>query len=133
MSPRRVFGAAASYFAVTFAVAFILGALRQTVVAPRLGALAAVAIEVPLILGVSWVAAGWAVRRFAVPAGLAPRLAMGGIAFGLLQVSEFGFAAALGTPPEAYAAAFFTAPGALGLAAQVAFALMPLAVVDRRG
>lgn len=134
MPSRGTLAAALAYFAVTFAVAFVLGALRQTVVEPRLGGLAAVALEVPILLGVSWLVAGRAVRRFAVPARAAARLAMGGVAFGLLQVSEFAFAAALGTPPTAYAASFFTAAGALGLAAQVAFALLPLAVgpPDRR-
>ena len=127
-APRQTAKAALGYFAVTFAVAFGLGAVRQTLVAPRLGALAAVAIEVPVLLAVSWVVARWAVRRFAVPDRAAARLVMGGLAFALLQATEFALAAAFGTPPSAYAAAILTPPGALGLAAQVAFALLPLTV-----
>ncbi len=130
MSPaaRDTVKAALGYFAVTFAVAFVLGAVRQTVVAPRLGAFAAVAIEVPLLLGVSWLAARWAVRRFAVADRARTRLAMGGLAFAMLQATEFALASAFGTPPSAYAALFVTPAGALGLAAQIAFALLPLAV-----
>lgn len=128
MPATNTFRAALGYFAVTFAVAFAFGAVRQTMVAPRLGDLAAVAIEVPPLLAVSWFAARWAVRRFSVGDRTASRLAMGGLAFALLQATEFALAAAFGTPPSAYAALFVTPAGALGLAAQVAFALLPLAV-----
>ncbi|MDK9697171.1 MAG: hypothetical protein OEL76_12325 [Siculibacillus sp.] len=120
--------AAAGWFAVTFAVAFGLGAVRQTLVAPRFGALAAVAIEVPILLVVSWVVARWAVRRFAVSDRPTSRLAMGGLAFTMLQASELALASAFGTPPSTYLAAVLTAPGALGFAAQVAFAFMPFVV-----
>lgn len=134
MPSRGLLAAALAYFAATFAVAFALGALRETVVAPRLGGLAAVALEVPILLTVSWFTARWAVRRFAVAERASARLVMGAVAFGLLQAVELGFAAAFGTPPSVYLGAVATAKGALGMAAQVAFALMPLVVgpADRR-
>lgn len=127
--PRRgPLAAAIAYFAVAFACGFVLGALREIVVAPRLGALAAVALEVPIMLAISWVAAGVLVRRFAVAATPAARLVMGGVAFTLLQIAELALAASLGLPPAAYVAGFATAKGALGLAAQLVYALLPLAV-----
>lgn len=134
MPSRGLLAAALAYFAATFAVAFALGALREIVVAPRLGGLAAVALEVPILLTVSWLTAGWTVRRFAVSERVSARLVMGAVAFGLLQAAELAFAVALGTPPSVYLGAVATAKGALGMAAQVAFALIPLVVgrADRR-
>lgn len=131
MPSRGPLAAALAYFAVAFACGFVLGAVREIVVAPRLGAVAAVALEVPIMLAISWVAAGVLVRRFAVPARIPARLLMGGFAFVLLQLAEIALAAGFGTPPGAYVAGFATAKGALGLAAQGAFALLPLAVARR--
>ena len=116
---------------ITFTALIASGALREIVVVPRLGGLAAVALEAPIMVAISWVAAGALVRRFAVPAHVTARLTMGGLAFVLLQIAEIALAAALGTPPVAYAASLATARGALGLAAQLVFALLPLAVGRR--
>ena len=132
MPSRPILAAAVAYFAVAFGAGFVLGALREIVVVPRLGGLAAVALEAPIILVICRVAAGALVRRFAVPAGIAPRLAMGGIAFGLLQIAEIALAASFGARPADYVGDLLTAEGALGLAAQVVFAVLPVAV-DRRG
>jgi hypothetical protein len=125
---RAVVKAALAYFAVAFAAGFVLGAIREIVVVPRLGGLVAVAIEVPVMLAISWVAATRLVRRFAVPADVATRLAMGGLAFVLLQAAEVALASAFGTSPTAYVAALAIPRGALGFAAQVVFALIPLFV-----
>lgn len=134
MPSRVVVAAAFAYFAVAFGCGFVLGAVREIVVAPHLGGLAAVALEAPIMLAISWVAAGVVVRRFAVPARASARLIMGGLAFVLLQLAELALAGALGVPPAAYVAGFATAKGGLGLAAQVVYALLPLAVgsPDRR-
>ena len=55
------------YVATVFAAAFILGTLRVLVLAPRLGELAAVTLEVPVVLGLSWIVAGWVLRRWPLP------------------------------------------------------------------
>jgi len=113
-----------AYLAPVFAAAFLFGALRVTLLAPQIGPLAAVALEVPLILGLSWLVAGRVLRRWP----LAPNeaLTMGALAFALLMLAEFALAYALsGQTPPAYAATFLTAPGALGLAGQIGFALIP--------
>ena len=125
---RAVVKAAFAYFAVAFAAGFVLGAIREIVVVPRLGGLVAVAAEVPIMLTISWIAARAIVVRVAVPPDLMSRLAMGGLAFGLLQAAEIALASAFGLPPAAYLAALTTPRGALGSAAQVVFALLPALV-----
>jgi hypothetical protein len=115
---------ALAYLAPVFAAAFLFGALRVTLLAPQIGPLAAVALEVPLILGLSWLVAGRVLRRW--PLTTTGALTMGALAFALLTLAEFALAYALsGQTPPAYAATFLTAPGALGLAGQIGFALIP--------
>ena len=82
------------------------------------------ALEVPLILGLSWLVAGRVLRRWPLSQGQA--LAMGGLAFAFLMLAEFALAWLLsGQTPAAYAATLATGPGALGLAGQIGFALIP--------
>ncbi len=127
--------AAVPYFLAVFAVGFVLGTLRVLVLAPALGAVAAVALEVPLMLVVAWYASRWAVARHRVPAREGPRLAMGGFAFALLMAAElmlgvWGFGQSL----AGILAGYVMPEGMLGLAGQVAFALVPTAqLVGERG
>jgi len=125
--------AALAYFALVFAAGFALGALRVLALAPRLGELVAVLLELPLMLAVSWAACGWALRRFAVSRAWPARLAMGALAFVLLMAAELALAvAAFGQAPAAWLAALSTPAGAAGLLGQLAFALTPL-VRHKRG
>ena len=62
------------YVLPVFAVAFLLGALRVTLVAPRIGPLAAVALELPLVLALSWVVAGRVLRRWPHAPRLGPAI-----------------------------------------------------------
>jgi hypothetical protein len=118
--------AAAAYFGIVFALGFVLGTVRVLAVAPRLGETAAVLIEAPLMLAASWIAARWCVRRFAVPARDAPRLAMGVTAFALLMGAELLLSVLVfGRTPAEHLAGYARTPGALGLAAQALFALAP--------
>lgn len=119
--------AGAFYFALVFAAGFALGAIRTLLLAPRIGDLAAVAIELPVMLAVAWLACG-AVLRWARPGqGIAPRAVMGFVAFALLMVAELALSLALGTPSmAAWLAGLTSAPGLLGLAGQVAFAIFPM-------
>jgi hypothetical protein len=114
--------AAFAYVVPVFAVAFVLGALRVTLVAPRTGALAAVAIEVPIVLALSWAVSGCVLGRWR---GIS-RLALAVMSFTLLMLLEFATALAFGQTPAQFLTAMTTPAGALGLAGQIGFGLIPL-------
>jgi hypothetical protein len=118
--------AGVAYFVAVFAAGFMLGAVRVFVIAPRIGAFWAVAMELPIMLAVAWVACGWAVRRFTVPAAAGERATMGLAAFVLLMTAEAALAIATGSTPTHFLASLATPEGALGLSGQGIFALMPL-------
>jgi hypothetical protein len=118
--------AGAFYALLVFVIGFAMGAVRVIVLAPRLGEAAAVALEVPVMLALSWIVAAWSARAFAVPADLASRSIMGLAAFAVLMATEFGAAVFVF---DRSAAEFFTPygslAGAIGRAGQVAFAVIP--------
>jgi hypothetical protein len=118
------------YFAIVFSFAFALGVVRTVVVAPRLGATAAVLIEVPIVLLASWgVARGLLGRRAFT---LAQRAAVGATAFALTMVSEAVLAGLLRGQSVAQWAGEVASPlGLVGLAGQLGFAAMPLFVGRR--
>jgi hypothetical protein len=123
--------AGAVYFAFVFLAGFALGTLRVLVVAPRLGATVAVLLEAPVILAISWAACGWCLRRLKPPATVSARATMGAVAFALLMSAELGLSVLVfGRSIAAHFADYGTAAGAIGLAAQIGFALLPL--VERR-
>jgi hypothetical protein len=127
-----ILGPAIAYFAPVFAAAFVFGALRVLLIAPAIGPMAAVMLEVPLILALSWFVAGRVLRRWPMATGAA--LAMGALAFLILMLAEFTLAWLLsGQPPAAYAATFLTPPGVLGLVGQIGFALIPALRTQARG
>ena len=124
---RRAIIAATIYFLILFALGFVLGTIRVLIVAPRFGALVATAAEVPVMLTVALVACRWAVRRWQVPNAIAIRLAMAWWFLALLLVFEAVLGVTLfGRTLAAQVAAFATAAGLLGLAAQLVAAAMPL-------
>ena len=131
-SLRQIARAAAAYWAAVFAFAFVLGIVRTLWLTPQIGALAATACEVPLVLGASW----WTARRLTAHyliAGAAAALAMGLAAFAILMLAEVSLAGALsGQSPGNWLRSLATPAGALGLAGQALFGLMPW-WVTRRG
>ena len=115
------------YFAIVFAAGFVLGTLRVFILLPLTGELAAVALELPVMLIISWLACRRLVARFSVPAMVSHRLAMGVLAFCLLILAEVGLSVlAFNRSGAEYLALLQTAPGLLGLAGQIAFGLFPL-------
>lgn len=121
----RVMRAAAGYWAVVFALGFVLGTVRVLWVIPRVGLVPATLLELPLILAASWFAAGWLVRRFALNAG-GEALVAGGLAFVILMAAECALAGVLsGQSPAQWLTGLTEPHAALGLAGQVLFALMP--------
>jgi hypothetical protein len=115
------------YFAIVFFAGFILGVLRVTTIAPWLGKTAAVAIELPLMLLISWIASRISVDRYEIAYRVSPRLAMGLVAFATLMVAEAGLSTLGFDRTLAEHFALYRTPAAtLGLSAQVVFALCPL-------
>jgi hypothetical protein len=109
-----------------------MGITRTLVVAPRLGAPTAVLLEVPIIVVVSWAVARSLLRPhvFTLP----QRSAMGATAFMLTMVSEVVLAEILrGQSVIGWATAVLTPLGLIGLAGQIAFAIVPIVVARHRG
>ena len=124
----RTLLAGAAYFVIVFAAGFVLGALRTLVLAPRFGPFAAVLLELPVMLVISWIACGKVLARFEIPRRAAPRLGVGASAFTLLMLAEVVLSlVAFGRAPSDYVAELSSPHGLLGLAGQLLFALMPLA------
>lgn len=128
----RSLKAGSLYFTLVFAAGFLLGAIRVTLLVPRLGARTAELMETPVMLLVSYGAARWVIRKLAVPFTLSSRLGMGAIALALLLAAEFGFVLWLrGMTVSQY---FATRDPVSGTAYYVAlgfFALMPMVVARR--
>lgn len=126
-------GAGARYFAVVFVIAFALGTIRTIWIAPAIGATAAVLVEVPIILLVSFFVA----RHFIGGALIGSRgkaLGAGAVAFAMLMVAEAGLAGLVfGQPFDVWLADLWRVPGIIGLAGQILFALMPFLVFWRYG
>jgi hypothetical protein len=119
---HTVVKAAMAYTLPVFAAAFVIGALRVTLIAPQTGPLIAVALEVPLVLTLSWFVAGRVQTRW--PDSSRPALAL--LAFAILMLLELATALAFGQTPGQFLTAMTTPAGALGLAGQIGFALIPL-------
>lgn len=113
------------YGVIGFGFGFAFGVVRTMLVAPAVGAFAAVAIETPLMLAACTPLARWCLRRWAIVAPFAA-LALGLAAFVALMVCEVLLGLALGQTPQAMLSAMARPAGGLGLAGQIVFALLPL-------
>lgn len=123
---QRIVAAAIAYLAPVFGLAFVLGVVRSLWLAPRLGEVGAVLVEVPLILGFAWVVGARVLRRRPLP-GRAARAAMGLLALLMLLGLELALGRlAFGRPLSAILAAMATPAGLIGLAGQIGFGLIPL-------
>jgi hypothetical protein len=127
----RVVRAGLLYFALAFGAGFVLGTLRMILLVPRVGDRTAELLELPVMLGVCWLAARWVTGRQAVPPRPAPRLAMGAIAGALLLAAEFALVLPLrGLTLEEYFATRDPVAGAAYYLAVLLLVVMPL-LVDR--
>jgi hypothetical protein len=117
--------AAILYVLAAFGMGFLLGPLREFLLAPALGRLLALFVELPLLLGFcAWIAPR-IIRRCRIPPGEA-RLRMGFAALALLLVLEFTIGVALrGWDLQSWIADFATLPGLVTLLAYLVFALLP--------
>jgi len=125
----RTLRAALLYFALTFGAGFLLGPLRILFLVPRLGARAAEMVEIPVMIGITWLAARWVTRRFSVPPQRGPRLSLGVTAGALLLLAEFTLVLRLrGLTLEEYFATRDPISGTAYYAAVLVLVLMPLLV-----
>jgi len=115
------------YFALVFAAGTVLGTLRVLLVVPALGEARAVALELPVMLAIAWLACGFTIAWQRVPPHRAARAGMGAVAFALLIAAEAALAIlAVGRSPGEHFAAYREVPALMGLGGQILFALMPL-------
>jgi hypothetical protein len=122
----RATTAGALYAITVFLIGFILGTIRVLLLAPRLGETIAVILEAPLMLAASWFVCRWCVDRLDVRRTVAARSLMGLVAFLVLMSAEVGLGAVLGRSLADQLAAYGSAAGAIGLTAQVIFAMFPV-------
>ena len=122
----RPWKAGIAYALAVFAVGFVFGTLRVLFVEPVLGAAAAVAVELPLMLGVSWLVAKAVLRRLPVARRLSPRAAMTAVALGVLLPLETALGLAFGVSLPAQAEAYLTLRGLMTAIGQIGFALIAI-------
>lgn len=120
----RAVRAGVLYVALVLALGFLLGVMRNLLLAPAVGETRAVLLELPVMLLASWVCCRFALSRLSVPAG--DRLLMGGTFLGLLLAAEAALGLALGSTLQSIVREWQRVPGSLGLAAQLLSAAFPL-------
>ncbi len=124
--PMQLLQTATLYFLLVFGAGFVLGIGRVLVAVPLLGERTAELLEMPLMLIVTVVAAGWIVRHKMDDHRLSATLSVGFIALGILLIAEL----AVGTWLRGMSAAevFLNrdpVSGAAYYASLVLFAVMP--------
>ncbi len=128
----QVLKAGAAYFALVFAVGFVLGTIRTLWLVPRVGTRTAELTEMPVMLAVTILAARWTVLRLSVPPMPSMRFGMGCIALVLMLVAEFGFVLWVrGLSIREYFATRDPVSGAAYYLMLMVFAAMPLLVARR--
>ncbi len=132
----RICMAALSYALLGLVAGFVFGTLRVLVIAPRIGELAAVSLESPVMLAVSAWFAIWCAGRFHLKGLNGALLAMGLMAFLLLQGGEILLAGAFGPLGFAenavdYAVSWHSPAKWVGLVAQVIFGFLPYLLAKR--
>ena len=121
---KRILLCGIAYVASVFAAGFVLGVLRTLVLAPLLGELTAVLMELPVILSIAWLVCTRILRRW--PLSPPAAFGMGATAFLLLMGAEAGLSTLLaGRSLAEHMALYAQLPHQLGLAGQLAFALFP--------
>lgn len=112
------------YVVAVFAAGFVLGVLRTLALAPLLGELGAVLMELPVILTIAWLVCTRILLRW--PLSPPAAASMGAIAFLLLLLAEAGLSMLLADRSLAeHLALYAQLPHQVGLAGQLAFAALP--------
>jgi len=118
------------YFAAVFALGFCLGVVRTLLLLPRVGETPAVLLELPVILAASWFICARLLRQ--APLSAWEAAVMGASAFALLMIAEAVLSVVLANRSLAeHLALYAQSAHLLGLAGQVAFALIPVIQASR--
>ena len=118
--------AGTAYFAMVFAIGFVLGTIRVLWLAPYLGERMAELSEMPWMLLASVLSARWVTGKFALPALALQRLAVGMLALAWMLTFEFTLVLGLrGLSLNEYFASRDAVAGSIYLAMLGLFTLMP--------
>ena len=119
-------GAGCVYALSVFTIGFAFGAIRVVLLVPRLGNTAAVLLEAPFMLAVSWKMSRWSAKNHGLLTDTSGALLMGAIAFAVLMFAELSTSVlCFDKTVWEYIASFWSVPGAIGFAAQLCFAGFP--------
>jgi hypothetical protein len=122
----RILKAGVIYFLLLFAIAWILGPIRELWAVPRFGRIAALVMEAVFMLIAMIVSSRWVMRRFEVHQTVASTIPMGLLALGILVPAEIvGVLWVRGSSLQEYLASFATAPGVISAVMFLLFAAMP--------
>jgi hypothetical protein len=122
-----------AYFALVFGTGFLLGALRVTLLVPRLGERMAELLEMPVMLVVTVLAARFIVRHFALVPMWRSSAATGAVGLALVFAAEISLLMVLQKQSLAdYLASRDPVSGGAFLVMLGAFAAMPCLVARRR-
>ena len=128
----RIARAGTAYWAMIFALGFVLGTMRVLWGAEAVGETVFVLFEVPIMLAASALAARWLMPRFAIETR-GEALAMGALAFALLILAELALATGLsGMTAREWLVEAWQVPGVYGTLGQILFGLIPLLLVVAR-
>ena len=123
---RRSLRAGAVYFLLLYALGFLLGAMRELLLAPRLGVVVASALEAIPMLAAIFHFAPLIARRFGIPPKSGGRLLMGFLGLVLLIGAEIAMTRAMrGLSPQEWLAHFASIEGAIYAVLLACFAAMP--------
>ena len=131
-SSPQLLGPAVAYFGLVFSIGFVLGAIRVSLLVPRIGVRLAELLEMPVMIAASIWSARFVVRRFDLPTSHRVRLQVGVMAFALLVGAEFAFAYYFqGLSPLKYIASRDVVSGPIYIASLALFAVLPMLVLRR--
>lgn len=114
-----------AYFGLVFGTGFVLGIVRVLLLEPRVGERAAELAEMPLMLLVIWLAAGYVCRRYRARLGTAGWAVVGALALLLLLAAELGLVLFSGSDIATYLAGRDPVSGGAYLFALALFTAMP--------
>jgi phosphoglycerol transferase MdoB-like AlkP superfamily enzyme len=130
---RSLIGAALSSAVAIFACGFVLGIARIFLLIPKMGPLYAVALELPVMLVLSWLVWRWSLARFRIAPDVPSRLITGLLAFILLMGFELLLAIMIFEMDAGdFLASLANPAGLLGFAGQCAFGLMPVLMPESK-